>query len=188
MQIEHSKSTYLQKIWEKLWNFCFCVIQQPNKSNLKGNLKIKIAKNFIFNKIDQRSEQAPSIAGAIRLREAKSADYMRTSPLCPHGGVISDYMDTIKYVLSKSQMPKAWYNIQADLLTPEDLAPLFPELIKQKVRSDRLNARRKILIENPDLGSLGIAIALAPLDRKRLHIIGLMPIGKLNLKLRTKNN
>jgi hypothetical protein len=40
--------------------------------------------------LDQRSEQAPSIAGAIRLREAKSADYMRTSPLCPHGGVISD--------------------------------------------------------------------------------------------------
>ena len=75
-------------------------------------------------------------------------------------------------------MPKAWYNIQADLLTPEDLAPLFPELIKQKVRSDRLNARRKILIENPDLGSLGIAIALAPFDRKRFHIIELMPIGK----------
>ena len=58
-------------------------------------------------------------------------------------------MDTIKYVLSESQMPTAWYNIIADLptpippvlnpgtgqpITPEDLAPLFPEeLIKQEV-------------------------------------------------------
>lgn len=62
-------------------------------------------------------------------------------------------MDTIKYTLSESQMPKAWYNIQADLptsiptvlnpstnqpISPEDLAPLFPEeLIKQEVSRDR---------------------------------------------------
>ena len=75
-------------------------------------------------------------------------------------------------------MPKARYNIQADLLTTEDLAPLFPELIKQKVRSDRFNARRNLLAENHDLGSLEIAIALTSLDRKRLHIIGLMPTPK----------
>ena len=62
-------------------------------------------------------------------------------------------MDTIKYTLSESQMPKAWYNIQADLphpvppvlhpgtgqpITPADLEPLFPQqLIKQEVSSDR---------------------------------------------------
>ena len=62
-------------------------------------------------------------------------------------------MDTVKYTLSESQMPKAWYNIQADLptpiptvlnpgtgqpITPADLAPLFPEeLIKQEVSCDR---------------------------------------------------
>ena len=62
-------------------------------------------------------------------------------------------MDTIKYTLSESQMPKAWYNIQADLptpippvlnpgtgqpISPADLAPLFPEeLIKQEVSRDR---------------------------------------------------
>ena len=68
-------------------------------------------------------------------------------------------MDTIKYALSESQMPKAWYNIQADLptpappvlnpgtnqpISPADLAPLFPEeLIKQEVSGDRF-------IEIPD--------------------------------------
>ena len=94
-------------------------------------------------------------------------------------------MDTIKYVLSESEMPKGLYNTRADLPTPEDLAPLFcEELIKQEVSRDRFNAGRKIFAKNRDLDSLGIAIALAPLDRKRLHIIGLMPIGKLNLKLR----
>ena len=62
-------------------------------------------------------------------------------------------MDTIKYTLPESQMPKAWYNSQADLTTPAppvlhpgtgqpiapaDLEPLFPEqLIKQEVSSDR---------------------------------------------------
>ena len=62
-------------------------------------------------------------------------------------------MDTIKYTLSESQMPEAWYNISADLptppppvlhpgtgqpISPSDLAPLFPEeLIKQEVSSDR---------------------------------------------------
>ena len=62
-------------------------------------------------------------------------------------------MDTVKYTLSESQMPVAWYNISADLPTPPppvlnpgtgqpigsaDLAPLFPEeLIKQEVSKDR---------------------------------------------------
>ena len=62
-------------------------------------------------------------------------------------------MDTVKYTLSESQMPVAWYNISADLPTPAppvlnpgtgqpigsaDLAPLFPEeLIKQEVSKDR---------------------------------------------------
>ena len=47
----------------------------------------KVYRNAVRKKnpnFDQRSEQAPSIAGAIRLREAKSADSS------PHGGVISD--------------------------------------------------------------------------------------------------
>lgn len=62
-------------------------------------------------------------------------------------------MDTIKYTLSESQMPTAWYNIQADLpapmpavlnpgtkalITGADLEPLFPEeLIKQEVSTER---------------------------------------------------
>ncbi len=61
--------------------------------------------------------------------------------------------DQIKYVLGEDQMPRAWYNIQADLpvpappplhpatgqpLGPADLAPLFPmELIKQEVSQER---------------------------------------------------
>jgi len=62
-------------------------------------------------------------------------------------------MDTIKYTLPESQMPTAWYNIQADLpapvppalnpgtrqpLSPADLEPLFPmELIEQEVSQER---------------------------------------------------
>jgi len=61
--------------------------------------------------------------------------------------------DQTKYVLSESEIPKAWYNIQADLpyemppvlhpgtkqpVGPGDLAPLFPmELIKQEVSKER---------------------------------------------------
>jgi tryptophan synthase beta chain len=59
----------------------------------------------------------------------------------------------LKYLLEESQIPKSWYNIQADLPTPlsppvhpgtgqpigpDDLAPLFPmELIMQEVSTDR---------------------------------------------------
>ncbi|MFH1821181.1 MAG: TrpB-like pyridoxal phosphate-dependent enzyme [Methanobacteriota archaeon] len=62
-------------------------------------------------------------------------------------------MTQMKYVLDEEDIPKAWYNIQADLPTPvdpplnpatkkpigpEDLAPLFPmELIKQEVSQER---------------------------------------------------
>ena len=58
-----------------------------------------------------------------------------------------------KYLLEESQMPRHWYNIQADLPTPlppplhpatsqplgpDDLAPLFPmELILQEVSQER---------------------------------------------------
>src|SRR5262245_37739339 len=58
-----------------------------------------------------------------------------------------------KYVLDESEMPRAWYNVQADLhspappprhpatgepIGPADLAPLFPmELIKQEVSQER---------------------------------------------------
>ncbi len=58
-----------------------------------------------------------------------------------------------KYLLNESQMPKFWYNIQADLpkpapavlhpgtmqpIGPDDLAPLFPmELIMQEVSTER---------------------------------------------------
>jgi tryptophan synthase beta chain len=61
--------------------------------------------------------------------------------------------DSIKYVLDESKIPKAWYNIAADLpkplppalhpgtqqpLGPDDLAPLFPmELIMQEVSTER---------------------------------------------------
>jgi len=62
-------------------------------------------------------------------------------------------MDTIKYFLSEDRIPRAWYNIQADLPTPAppvlhpgtgqpigpgDLAPLFPmALIMQEVSQER---------------------------------------------------
>jgi len=58
-----------------------------------------------------------------------------------------------KFVLNEEEIPKQWYNIQADLpeplppvlhpatgkpITPDDLAPLFPmELIKQEVSTER---------------------------------------------------
>lgn len=58
-----------------------------------------------------------------------------------------------KFLLEEAQMPRAWYNIMADMpnkpmpplhpgtkepMGPEDLAPLFPmELIKQEVSADR---------------------------------------------------
>ena len=61
--------------------------------------------------------------------------------------------DTIKYVLDESRIPRAWYNVQADLpkplppvlhpgtlkpIGPDDLAPLFPlELIRQEVSTAR---------------------------------------------------
>lgn len=62
-------------------------------------------------------------------------------------------MDSVKYTLPESKIPKHWYNIQADLhdpapavlhpqkkepIGPADLAPLFPmELIKQEVSAER---------------------------------------------------
>lgn len=61
--------------------------------------------------------------------------------------------DTIKYLLEESRIPKAWYNLQADLpkplapvihpgtgqpISPADLAPLFPmALIQQEVAVER---------------------------------------------------
>jgi len=61
--------------------------------------------------------------------------------------------ETTKFLLSEKDIPRAWYNIQADLpeplppimhpgtgqpVGPEDLAPLFPmELIKQEVSQER---------------------------------------------------
>jgi tryptophan synthase beta chain len=66
--------------------------------------------------------------------------------------------DRTKYVLDEDRIPRAWYNIVADLPTPPppvlhpgtgqpigpgDLAPLFPmELIKQVVSTDRGSASR----------------------------------------------
>ncbi len=62
-------------------------------------------------------------------------------------------MERTKIVLDENEMPKAWYNIQADLpeplppvlhpgtgkpIGPSDLAVLFPmELIKQEVCQER---------------------------------------------------
>ena len=62
-------------------------------------------------------------------------------------------MDYSRILLNEKEMPRAWYNIQADLPTPlspplhpgtkkpigpEDLAPLFAmELIKQEVSLER---------------------------------------------------
>ncbi len=61
--------------------------------------------------------------------------------------------DSIKYLLDESHIPKAWYNLQADLpvplppvlhpgtlkpIGPDDLAPLFPmALIAQEVSTER---------------------------------------------------
>jgi len=61
--------------------------------------------------------------------------------------------ETVKYVLDESRIPRAWYNIQADLpkpappvlhpgthkpVGPDDLAPLFPmALILQEVSTER---------------------------------------------------
>ena len=61
--------------------------------------------------------------------------------------------DNTKYLLNESQIPKSWYNIQADLpqpappvlhpgtgqpIGPDDLAPLFPlSLIMQEVSTER---------------------------------------------------
>ncbi len=69
-------------------------------------------------------------------------------------------METVKFVLEESQIPKAWYNIVADLpvplppvihpgtkkpIGPDDLAPLFPmDLIAQEV-----SAQREIPIPEP---------------------------------------
>src|SRR5512137_1489677 len=62
-------------------------------------------------------------------------------------------MDRTKFLLDENEMPKAWYNIQADLpkplppvlhpgtgkpIGPQDLAPLFPmALIGQEVSTER---------------------------------------------------
>jgi tryptophan synthase beta chain len=62
-------------------------------------------------------------------------------------------MNTVKYILPEDRLPRAWYNIQADLpepappvmhpgtgqpVGPDDLAPLFPmALIMQEVSQDR---------------------------------------------------
>ena len=62
-------------------------------------------------------------------------------------------METIKYVLSEEKLPRAWYNLAADLPTPpppplhpgtlqplgpEALAPLFPQaIIAQEVSRER---------------------------------------------------
>ncbi len=69
-------------------------------------------------------------------------------------------METVKFMLDESQIPKAWYNIVADLpvslppvihpgtkkpIGPDDLAPLFPmDLIEQEV-----SAQREIPIPEP---------------------------------------
>ena len=62
-------------------------------------------------------------------------------------------MDSVKYVLAEQDLPKHWYNLQADLpappaavlhpgtkqpIGPDDLAPLFPmSLIEQEVSTER---------------------------------------------------
>ena len=61
--------------------------------------------------------------------------------------------DTVKYLLDEERMPRAWYNLAADLpqplapvlhpgtgqpIGPQDLAPLFPmEVIQQEVSTER---------------------------------------------------
>ncbi len=62
-------------------------------------------------------------------------------------------METTKILLDENELPKRWYNIQADLLTPldpplnpqtkeritpDDLSAIFPmSLIEQEVSTDR---------------------------------------------------
>src|SRR5512133_3931774 len=71
------------------------------------------------------------------------------NPSIPKGEAMPDQT---KILLSENDLPKAWYNIQADLpfelppvlhpgtkqpVGPDDLAPLFPmELIKQEVSKE----------------------------------------------------
>jgi tryptophan synthase beta chain len=73
--------------------------------------------------------------------------------VCNDASVGSAMSDTVKYLLDETRIPKAWYNIQADLpkpmpavlhpgtlqpVGPADLAPLFPmELIQQEVTLER---------------------------------------------------
>jgi tryptophan synthase beta chain len=61
--------------------------------------------------------------------------------------------DTVKYLLDEQHMPKAWYNINADMpepmapvlhpgtkqpITPDDLAPIFPRaVIEQEMSTER---------------------------------------------------
>nr|HPI74829.1 TrpB-like pyridoxal-phosphate dependent enzyme [bacterium] len=61
-------------------------------------------------------------------------------------------METTKFVLTENEMPRQWYNLNADFpkpmlpplgpdgkpLAPEQLAPVFPmNLIEQEVSTDR---------------------------------------------------
>ena len=106
------------------------------------------------------STPAP-VATREHLRENAAA----TSP--PRNRVVI-MSDTRKYLLREDQIPRSWYNIQADLpspaapvlhpgtgqpIGPDDLAPLFPmALIGQEVSQDRE-------IEIPDPGA---AISTGP--------------------------
>ncbi|MCC5812887.1 MAG: TrpB-like pyridoxal phosphate-dependent enzyme [Ectothiorhodospiraceae bacterium] len=68
--------------------------------------------------------------------------------------------DTVKYLLDESRLPKAWYNINADLpepmapvlhpgtkqpVGPDDLAPLFPQAVIQQ----EMSTEREIEIPEP---------------------------------------
>ncbi len=68
--------------------------------------------------------------------------------------------DTIKYLLDEQDLPKSWYNINADLpvpldpvlhpgtkepITPDDLAPIFPRAVIEQ----EMSAEREIEIPGP---------------------------------------
>jgi tryptophan synthase beta chain len=107
---------------------------------------------------------------------------------------------TRKYLLPESEIPKAWYNVAADLpapphpvlhpgtgnpITPDDLAPLFPmSLIMQEVSTERyievpepVRDAYRIYRPSPLIRALGLEKALDTPARIYYKYEGVSPAG-----------